>query len=144
MFNCLILGQFQSSFRALRIGISDLLTEKHNVPLHWIGIYGDWMDVSALGKGEMSGRLMSHTLEGVGAEREEGEIAIFSFLFLSFSIDRLTCDETHISQLAFQRLCNFRIINLAGIFAFLSVLLDIFITAIGGGLPVLKAAKLAF
>jgi len=26
---------------------------------------------------------------------EEEEIAIFSFLFLSFSIDRLTCDETY-------------------------------------------------
>lgn len=38
----------------------------------------------------------------------------------------------------------FRIINLVEISAFLSALLNICIEAIGGGLHILKAAKLAF
>lgn len=52
----------------------------------------------------------------------EEEITIFIFLFLSFSTGRLTCDWTDTFHSELFKGCSFRIINLAGIFAFFSLL----------------------
>lgn len=79
----------------LEIQISALLVRNQNVTLPRLDAHRDWAQLPRGRNGCVGGSMsLAHWREQELSVEEE-EIAIFSFLFFSFSTARLTCDETY-------------------------------------------------
>lgn len=121
-FNCQVPEQFQSSFRVLRnMNYSFAFRKTWDLAPNTCA-QGELGPQLPRGRSGCLGGLSLLHWKELELSREEEEIAIFISLFLSFSLGRLTRDwaDTFHSQLF--KGCYFRIINLAEIFAFLSLL----------------------